>query len=219
MLGGYAHSSDIGGMLDLNLEIQFNLSHYVRAGLGVGYLSGIDGMHRDGNFSNMHGGIMGGTYGGAMGGFSGHNHDLSIVPITFSLYYVLPINPKMDVFMLGGGGYYIASYKDQSTQNESAFGPHIGLGFDSKVANRIAIVAEGLYRFAKLEGLTSVWHEGFREGTEYEHEAGFWHIHHQVDEWHFHEEHAEMQQNLDEAPPFNISLYGISVRVGIKFGF
>ncbi|NOR15631.1 MAG: hypothetical protein GQ544_08005, partial [Candidatus Aminicenantes bacterium] len=97
--------------------------------------------------------------------------------------------------------------------------PHIGLGFDFKVAKRIAIVAEGLYRFAKLKGFSSELHEGFQEGMEDVNQEGFWHFHHHEADWHFHEEYENAQQMLTDVPPFNISLNGISLRVGIKFGF
>jgi hypothetical protein len=211
IVGGYAHSESVGCMADLNIELQFSLSSNLRVGLGVGYLSDSGGMHMGGNFGSMHGGMM--------GGFSEHNHNLSVIPLTLSLYYVLPVSPKLDTFMFGGGGYYIGSYKDQTSQNESAFGPHIGLGLDWKIADRITIVAEGLFRFANLKGFTSELHEGFREEMEGEHEAGFWHFHHHEEEWHFHEEHANHQEVLMDVPPFNISLNGISLRIGIKFGF
>ncbi|MGB6866056.1 MAG: hypothetical protein WBE11_10230 [Candidatus Aminicenantaceae bacterium] len=213
--GGYAHSESVGNMVDLNVEIQFSLSSNVRFGFGVGYLNGSDGMHMGGNFNHMQGGMMGDF----MGGFTEHNHSLRVIPLTLSLYYVLPVSPKLDMFMFGGGGYYIGSYKDQTSQNESVFGPHIGLGLDWKIAERITIVAEGLYRFANIKGFTSELHEGFREEMEGEHEAGFWHFHHHEEEWHFHEEHENQQEVLMDVPPFDISLNGISLRVGIKFGF
>ncbi len=211
IVGGYAHLESVGSMLDLNIEIQFILSSNVRVGLGVGYLSGSDGMK---------GGMMGGMNGDFMGGFSDHNHNLSVIPLTLSLYYVFPINPKLDIFMLGGAGYYLGSYRDQATQNNSSFGPHVGLGIDIKVTDRIAIVAEGFYRFANLKGFTCELHEGFREGMEgEEHEEGFWHFNHHEEEWHFHGEHENQQEILMDVPPFNISLNGISLHIGIKFGF
>jgi opacity protein-like surface antigen len=224
IVGGYAHSESSGGMADLNLELLFSLSSNVRIGLGVGYISGSDDMHMQGNFGSMQGNMMGGMIGGMgseiMGGFSGHGHSLKVVPFTLSLYYVLPINPKLDIFMLGGTGYYLGSYKDQTSQNESAFGPHVGVGIDFEIADRITVVAEGLYRFANLKGFTSELHEGFRQGTaDEEHEEGFWHFHHHEEEWHFHEEHENGQQILMDVPSFNISLNGISLRIGIKFGF
>lgn len=224
MNGGYSHSESIGSMVDLNIEIQFSLSSNVRVGLSIGYLSGSDSMHMDGNFGSMQGGMMsdmmGGMNGDYMGGFSEHNHSLRVIPLTLSLYYVLPVNPKLNMFMFGGGGYYIGSYNDQASQNDNVFGPHIGVGIDFKIADRIIVVAEGLYRFANLKGFTSELHEGFREGMEgEEHEEGFWHFHHHDEEWHFHEEHENEQQMLMDVPPSNISLNGISLRVGIKFLF
>ena len=220
IVGGYAHSQSIGSMAELNIMLQFSLSSNVKFGLGVGYLSGSDEMHMGGNIGSMRGGMMGGINGDFMGGFSEHNHNFSVIPLTLSLYYVLPLSPKLDVFMFGGGGYYIGSYKDQASQNESAFGPHIGFGIDFKIADRITVVAEGLYRFANLKGFRSELHEGFRERLEEEeHEEGSWHFHHHDEEWHFHEEHENEQQMLMDVPPFNISLNGISLRVGIKFLF
>ncbi len=122
--------------------------------------------------------------------------------------------------MLGGGGYYIGSYRDQSKQNDSSFGPHIGLGLDFKVSENVVLVAEGLYRFVSLKGFTNELHEGFREGMEGEaHEDGFWHFHHHDEGWHFHEEHENENLLLEDVPPFNISLNGISLRIGIKFLF
>ncbi len=216
MIGGYAHSESIGGMADLNFEIQFRLSSHVRAGFGVGYLSGSDKKHMDGNS----GGMMGSMNLNIMGGFSGHNHSLKVVPITLSMYYVLPLGPELDIFMFGGAGYYLGSYRDQATQNEGSFGPHAGLGADFKLSDRIAIVAEGVYRFVSLNGFVSELHEGFREGMEgEEHMEGFWHFHHHDNQWHFHEEHENEQHMLIDVPPFDIGLNGISLRIGIKFMF
>lgn len=219
MRGGYAHSESISGMPDFHLEIQFSISSRVKTGLGFGYLKGNDDVHMGGNFLNMRGGMMGNMGGGMMGGFSGHSHSVKIIPITLSLYYAFPINPKLDAFILGGGGYYIGSYQDQSIQNQSSFGPHVGLGLNFELSDRIAIIAQGLYRSSTLKGFTSEMHEGFREGMEGEHEDGFWHFHHHEEEWHFHEEYESEQQLLIDAPPFDISLNGISLSVGIKFGF
>ena len=47
---------------------------------------------------------MGGHGGGMMGGFSGHNHHLQVLPVTLSPYYRLPVNSKVNVFMIGRGG-------------------------------------------------------------------------------------------------------------------
>lgn len=52
-----------------------------------------------------------------------------------------------------------------------------------------------------------------------EHEEGFWHFHHHEEEWHFHGQNENEQQMIMDVPPFDISLNGISLRIGIKFGF
>lgn len=150
--GGFAHSESRGGMIDLKSELQFSLSKEIRLGLGIGYLSDFHGMH-------MSGGMMGGMNNGS----SGHNHSFQVVPITLSIYYLLPLSPKVDVFMAGGGGYYIASFRDVSTENKNAFGPHVGIGFDFKVAHKVSIITEAVYRFVNLKDFTSQLHQGFRE--------------------------------------------------------
>jgi hypothetical protein len=170
-----------------------------------------------GNIGGMGGGMMGG-----MGGedFSEHNHDFKVIPITLSLYYVLPVNHKLDIFMVGGAGYYLSSFRDISTQEKNAFGPYAGFGFDLKMADRIVIVAEGIYRFVNLKGFTNELHSGFREGMEgEEHEEGFWHYNHDYGEYHFHESHEDQAQMMLDSPAFNISLNGFSLRAGIKFSF
>lgn len=220
MTGGYAHADTMGAMIDLNLEFQFSLSSRMKVGLGAGYLSGNDDMHMSGKFVNMPGGMMGGMNEFMWGGFSGHRHNMKTIPVTLSLYYILPLNHKFDVFMMGGGGYYFASYKDRSTQKKSSFGPHFGFGLNFRVSGRIAIVAQGIYRFVSLDGFMSELHEGFLQDLESgEHVEGFWHFHYRDEAWHFHEEHESEQQTLYDVAPFDISLNGIALRVGIRFLF
>ncbi len=218
--GGYAHSESRSGMIDVKAEIQYSLSSNIRIGFGIGYLSDSDNMHMGGDIGGLSGGMMGSMMGGQMGGFSGDGHNFRVIPITLSLYYVLPLNHKLDIFMVGGGGYYLSSFRDISTQENYAFGPHAGLGFDLEIADRIKIVAEGIYRFVNLKGFTSELHPGFREGMEgEEHEEGFWHYNHGQGEYHFHESHEDQTQMMIDSPPYNISLNGFSLRVGIKFKF
>lgn len=218
--GGYAHSESRNGLVDVKAEIQYSISPAIRAGLSVGYLSDSDNMHMGENIGGMSGGMMDGIMDGQMGGFSGHNHNFRVIPLTLSLYYVLPVNPKVDIFMVGGGGYYLSSFNDISRQEKNALGAHVGFGFDLKVADRIMIVAEGIYRFVNLKGFTSELHPGFREGMDdEEHQEGFWHYHHHHEEWHFHEEHENDEQMITDSSNFNISLNGFSLRAGIKFKF
>ncbi len=218
--GGYAHSESRSGMVDVKAEIQYSLSSYIKAGFGIGYLSDSDNMHMGGNIGGLSGGMMGGMMGGRTGGFYDDGHDFRVIPLTLNLYYILPVNHKLDIFMVGGGGYYLSFFRDVSTQERNAFGPHAGFGFDLKIADRIKIVAEGIYRFVNLKGFTSELHPGFREGMEgEEHEEGFWHYNHGQGEYHFHEFHEDQAQMMIDSPPYNISLNGFSLRVGIKFRF
>lgn len=213
--GGYAHSESQSGMVDVKAEVLFSVSSNIRAGLGVGYLSDFH-MHMGGNSGGMGGGMMEGVG----GDFSEHNHDFRVIPITLSLYYVLPINHKLDIFMIGGAGYYLSSFRDISSQEKNAFGPHAGFGFDLKIADRVMIVAEGIYRFVNLKGFTNELHSGFREGMEgEENEEGFWHYNHDYGEYHFHGDYEDQAQMMLDSPPFNISLNGFSLRAGIKFSF
>jgi len=218
--GGYAHSESRGIMVDVKAEIQFSLTSNIKAGFGIGYLSDSDNMHMGGALGGMSGGMMGGHMGGQTDGFSGENHDFRVIPITLNLYYILPVNNKLGIFMVGGGGYYLSSYRDISTQEENSFGLHAGFGFDLEVADRIKIVAEGNYRFAKLKGFASELHPGFREGMEGGgQEEGFWHYNHDQGEYHFHGSQEDHAQMMVDSPPFNISLNGFSLRAGIKFRF
>jgi len=218
--GGYAHSEGRSGMVDVKAEIQFRLSSNIRAGFGIGYLSDSDNMHMGGAIGGVSVGMMGGMMSGQTGSFSGGGHSFRVIPLTLNLYYVLSVNHKLDIFMVGGGGYYLSFFRDMSTQEKNAFGPHAGFGFDLEIADRIKIVAEGIYRFVNLKGFTGELHPGFREGMEgEEHEEGFWHYNHGQEEYHFHNSYEDQAQMMIDSPPYNISLNGFSLRAGIKFRF
>lgn len=218
--GGFAHSESRSGLVDVGMDVAFSLSPSLRAVFGIGYMSDSDNRHMDGGFGGMSGGMMGGGMGEMSGQFSGHSHAFRVIPVALSLQYALPVNPNLDVFMIGGGGYYFGSFRDISRQNKSAFGPHFGIGLDLKIAERVMISAEGIYRFVNLKNFESELHPGFREAMDSEqHEEGFWHFHHGQEEWHFHEEHEDLDQMMDDVSPFNISLNGFSLRAGIKFRF
>jgi hypothetical protein len=218
--GGYAHSESRGIMIDVKAEIQFSLSSNIKAGFGIGYLSDSDNMHMGGAIGGMSGGMMGGHMGGHTGSFYGDGHDFRVIPLTLSLYYILPVSHKLDIFMVGGGGYYLSSFRDISTQENNSIGTYAGFGFDLEIADRIEIIAEGIYRFVNLKGFTNELHPGFREGTEGGgQEEGFWHYNHSQGEYHFHESHEDQAQMMIDSPSYNISLNGFSLRAGIKFKF
>ena len=217
--GGYVHSESRSGMVGLKAELQLSLSQKVRLGLGIGYMSDTDVMHMGGDIGSRSDGMMGGMMGGMNAGFSGHRHSFRVVPITLGIYYLLPLSPRVDVFMTGGGGYYFASFSDVSTENKNALGPHVGIGFDFKATNKLSIIAESIYRFINFKNFTSQLHPGSRDLEGEQHEDGFWHFHHHQDKWYFHEEHEDEMQMLLDSSSFNISLNGFSIRAGIKFSF
>lgn len=215
--GGYANSESRGGMMDLTAEVQFRFSPKFWTGVSIGYLSDSDNDHMSGNSSGMGGGMMGG---GMMGGFTGHSHDFHAVPLVVSLYYGIPLNPRFDVYLLGGGGYYWSSFKDISTEKKGAFGPHAGIGVDFKVARQITVNAQGIYRFVSLKGFTNELHQGFMEQVVGgEQMMGFWHYNSDLGEYHFHQEGESFDQMMMDSPSYNIDLNGISLRAGIKFSF
>lgn len=215
--GGYAHTESRGGMAEFMAEFVLSLSTQIRAGLGVGYLSDTDEMHMGTGFVGMSAGMMGRSMDGLSGGLEGHGHSFRMIPITLNLYYVHPIQPGLNVFMVGGGGYYLGSFRDVSTQEKSAFGPHLGAGIDLCLAKKVALVGQAVYRFVSLKNFSSELHPGFRVGEE-GHEEGFWHYHHGHEEWHFHYIYEEGQM-MDNASLFNISLNGFSLRFGVRFLF
>lgn len=215
--GGYAHTESRGGMMEFTAEFVLSLSAKIKAGLGVGYLSDSDEMHMGTGFLGMSAGMMGRRMDGFFAGLEEHVHTFRMIPITLSLYYVYPIQPGLNVFMVGGGGYYLGSFRDVSTQEKSAFGPHAGVGIDFRLAKKVALVGQAVYRFVSMKDFSSELHPGFREGEE-GHEEGFWHYHHGHEEWHFHHIYEEGQM-MDDVSPFNISLNGFSLRFGVQFLF
>ncbi len=212
--GGFAHSESQGGLIEVDTEILFPLSSFLRIGFGVGYLSDWAGMHMGGGLGPMSGGMRGSS----RESFSDHSQDFRVIPLTISLYYTIPVRPNMDIFMVGGAGYYLGSLRDISTQRKNGFGPHAGFGFNFKLVDRIVIVTEGIFRFVSLQNFTSELYPGFRDNTN-EQVEGFWHFNHSHEEWHFHEEHGDLVRMMNDTPLFDISLNGFSFRAGLRFSF
>ncbi len=223
--GGYGYSESRANLIEVKAEIQFVFSSKIYFGLGIGYLSNSDDDHMEGNINSMQrrgmdGGMMVDTMSEMSGGFLGHKHDFSVIPLTAGLYYSLPVNSRLNIFMNGGVGYYWGSFNDITKQKNSAFGPHAGLGVEYKITSRITALAQGVYRFVNLNGFSSELHPGFKEGmNDNEHEEGAWHFHHDEGEYHFHDYYEDPEQMMNNPSPFNIRLNGFSLRMGIKFGF
>ena len=209
--GGYAHSESLSGMADVKGEFRIGITSRLKAGLSVGYLGDSSDMNMGENFNEM----MGGSYEGSLQ----QEKILRVIPVTLSVYYVLPLNQKLDVFMIGGGGYYFGSLRDNTLQKKNAFGSHAGLGIDFRLSKRVSITAEGVYRFVGLNGFKSEMHSGFIEEMNGEqHQDGLWHYHHQEGEYYFHGLQEKTEQMMDSLS-YNISLNGFSIRAGLRFNF
>ena len=217
--GGCAHSESYGGLYDLKAEFQLRISSSFRTAIAVGYMSTSGEMHGRGGERSIMGGMMGGALIRDVGGFMGYSQDLKIVPITLSLYYVLPVSRRVNAFMTGGTGYYLSWFRDVSTQEKSALGFHAGLGFEFKLSERVRIVTEGLYRFANFRGFRSELQPGFFRNEEGETLEGYWHFHHDQNDYRFHGMDEDWEEMMNDTGPFDINISGMSMRAGLRFSF
>jgi len=218
LMGGYGHAETRGGMIDLQAEILFSLAPSFRLGLGFGYLSDSNQMHGPGN-GGMMDGMMGGMIGGHGGISMGFDHRFQSTPLTLTAYLRRPLIQDLDVFLLGGVGYYWSSYRDITVQRKQAFGPHFGLGADLRIARNVLIVGEASYRFVSFKGLRADPHPGFDLDDQGHYMDGFWYFDQRDGRFHFHEDDGLREEFMKDLPPFDISLNGFSLRAGLRFGF
>jgi len=157
--GGFAFAESHQSMVDLVSEFQVGLTPKLRIGIGVGYLTGLEGHgmdqgRRDGN-GWMNGGAM--TWGGYGGwGYDGQSRgpDFRIVPLSLNLYYFIPVGRRWNVFAAGGPSFYLGSFHgDFPMQHKNAWGVQAGLGVEYRLAEGLQLTAEGGYRFAEFHGL------------------------------------------------------------------
>ncbi len=160
--GGYGFSEGRQGMVDLKAEVQFSFTSRIRLGLGAGYLRGegrhaemrdrydwIKGMMTSQSWLDMSPGSHEPDNFGR-----GYGRDFHAVPLSLNLYYVLPLGHRWDVFMSGGGSYYLGSFYGMvEPRHKGAWGGQAGLGGEYRLTRQIRIVAEGGYRFAEFRGL------------------------------------------------------------------
>ena len=95
----------------------------------------------------------------------------SVIPITFSLYYGIPVGSFMEVMLNAGFGYYLGTvdfdvyYKDTSggmwseetetwSAKSNALGFHGGIDLEFGIARNLALVVGAKGRYAKLTDLT-----------------------------------------------------------------
>jgi len=218
LMGGYGHSETQGGMADLKAEFLLPLSRSLSLGLGFGYLSSSDQMHGMGN-AGMMGGMMGGMMDGQGGISMGLDHSFRSTPLTLTAYLRRPLGHSVGIILLGGVGYYWGRYQDVSLQRKEAFGPHFGLGADFRIARNVLIVGEASYRFVRFSGFQVDAHPGFELDDQGHPMEGFWYFDQAGDRYHFRLDDGHMDEFMRGVPPFDISLNGLSLRAGLRFGF
>jgi hypothetical protein len=148
--GGFACAESHQSMVDLVSEFQIGLTPRIRIGIGVGYLTSLEG-HGMGQGREDGNGWM--TDGWGYDG-QGQDRDFRIVPLSLNLYYFVPVGRRWDVFATGGPSFYLGSFHgDSPMQHKNAWGGQAGLGVEYRLAQGLQLVAEGGYRFAEFHGL------------------------------------------------------------------
>lgn len=140
-------------------ELVFNLSSRFDIAGGVGYITGKS--HSKGTTT-----LAGVTT------INETNLKAKAIPVTLTLYYFLPVSSKSRFSLGAGVGYYFASFTRNYLHEQvgiywidadfmgsaSDVGFHGGIGFEYDLSEAVAIVIEGLGRYAKVSGF-----EGTRE--------------------------------------------------------
>ena len=218
LMGGFSHSENQGGMADLKAEALLSVSRSLSLGLGIGYLNGSDQRHGMG-YSGLMGGMMGGMMDGQGSITMGLDHSFQSTPLTLTAYLRRPLSPSAGVTLLGGVGYYWARYRDINTQRKEAFGSHLGLGADLRIARRVLVVGEVGYRFVRFSGFRVDSHPGFDFDAQGHSLAGFWYFDQADSRYHYHLDDGHMDEFMSGLPSFDINLNGFSLRAGLRFGF
>lgn len=156
----------LDGGKEIDGQIVFYLNPKFALGVGVGYID-VQG------FSHSTTTIEGVT------GNSKTDYKCSAIPVTFGLYYFIPVSPKIQFSVGAGAGYYFASFSANHRREDGTgywltndregtsgdFGFHGGIGFEYSLSKSIAILIEGVGRYAKIDGF---------EGTRNRADANNW---------------------------------------------
>jgi hypothetical protein len=169
--GGFGFTEGHQGMLDLKTELQYGLTSRIRFGLGIGYLNsaGRHGFDEDwyGEREHMTPELDGEEITAVEIGqdmsreqidreahIRGYRQDFRIIPLSLNVYYNLPLARRWIAFAGGGGSYYFGSFRTMNEQQDkNGWGGQGGLGFEFRLTERLRLVAEGTYRFAKFHGV------------------------------------------------------------------
>jgi hypothetical protein len=214
---GFGHSESRGGMLDLMADVRFSLSRSFHLGFGVGHLNSSHDMGMNG-FSGM-GGMMDGMGGDVNQGVPGFRNDFRSIPLTATAYYLRPVSPYLKLYLLGGAGYYISTFRDMTSQTKSSFGPHLGLGMEFRAARGILLTAEALYRFVTIKNFRPELHAGHSLDDHGQHMEGFWSYDYMQERFQFHADGQDMNEIMRNLVPFDVRLSGFALRAGLRFGF
>ena len=136
-------------------EIILDLTRNIGIGVGSGYLS---------KKSQR-------KYGEPGHGYQ-RKYSFRFIPISGSLYLTVPANPIVSLVLKGGGDYYFGKMQQEEkldiSGNQSllredascnALGFHIGGGIEFKVAPKVSLLINGLYRVAILDHWTGKTHD------------------------------------------------------------
>jgi hypothetical protein len=145
--------------LDFSGEILINFMSNFGVGIGAGYITA--GKESTVNIEVMMFGSEEQTV----------HPQFSAIPITFSLYYGIPVGSMIEVVLNAGLGYYLGSVKydifvdgtslgysyessDSWSAQSNAFGFHGGLNFEFGFSSNMAFVIGARGRYAKFTDLT-----------------------------------------------------------------
>jgi hypothetical protein len=171
------------------------------------------------------------------------NPEVTVIPLTLSMYFNLPLGKRFNFTVHAGLGYYLGTFSwnygydsefDDFEENwegkSNVLGYHGGLGLELNFSSRIALVVEGFGRYAKLQSLKGdyTFEENYfgYQGQDSISEATLWYY-----EWRssltenyyptieFNDEKPEETSFLKNVREGEVDLTGFSVRVGIKIRF
>ncbi len=133
-------------IISYSTEVRYRVSNRMALGLNFEYLEGTS------KNSIALGGPSGSILATADEGFS-------LVPVEFSVYYLLPFSTDVLKFhMGGGGGVYIGSHirkiKDAQFENvsrEMAYGIHVSTGMDYMIKDFLSVRGEMRFRDPQFE--------------------------------------------------------------------